>query len=177
MLNAKRYTLNHNRNGFTPLEILIVLALIGILATLTVFALRDARQKTRENERVSAVNQIRAALDLGFVQLASYPSQTDGDLRLGGVNSKVFCEVKGSPQFVGSSGECSGIIFLPSVPSAPSPSDGKCSSAQNYYRYKAGSGNANFNLEFCLGKAASQSGLIDGLNCATPSEIRPGACK
>ncbi len=163
--------------GFTLVELLIVIALIGILSTLTVFALRNARQKTRDAERISAMSQIRANLELGFAQLANYPVQSEGELRLGGSGARVLCEVSGGPRFVDTQGDCTGTVFMPIVPSSPRPDDGACTPAQNEYRYLGGSGGTNFKVEFCLGKAPSQSGLANGLNCATPQGLVAGACE
>lgn len=167
----------NNQAGFTLIELLIVLAIIGLLTTLTVFSLRSAQKKTRDAERVSAVNQLRVGLELGFVQLASYPAQPAGDLALGGAGARVLCEAKGVPMFVNSASDCSGTIFLNPAPQAPVPADGLCNGSQNNYRYRAGSGDTTYALEFCIGAAPARSGLGNGANCATPSGITPGACK
>lgn len=164
------------KRGFTLIELLIVLALIGILTTVTVLALLSARQKTRDAERVSQASQIRAGLELTFVELARYPSQDGPDLVLG-IGGKTLCEVTGAPKFVIDVSDCTGAVFMSTVPASPAPKDGKCSSAQNAYRYLAGSGGTDFNVEFCLGKAPARGGLTNGLNCITPSGIEPGACQ
>lgn len=162
--------------GFTLIELLIVLALIGILTTVTVLALLSARQKTRDAERVSHASQIRVGLELTFAELASYPSQEGPDLVLG-IGGKTLCEVSGAPKFVIDTSECTGTVFMPTVPASPTPKDGKCSSAQNAYRYLAGSGGTDFNVEFCLGKAPARGGLANGSNCITPGGLAPGACR
>ncbi|MDP3985538.1 MAG: type II secretion system protein [bacterium] len=164
------------RKGFTLVEFLVVIALIGILVTLTVFALRDARRKTRDAERVSAVNQVRVGLALGFIQLAQYPVQTEGDLRLGDPGTLVLCEVSGVPQFVAAETQCTGTVFLNPVPAAPTPDDGACNALQNTYRYLPGSGNTSYQVEFCMGKATAQSGLANGLNCVTNTGVKAGPC-
>ncbi|MBI4280766.1 type II secretion system protein [Candidatus Uhrbacteria bacterium] len=176
-LQATSYTLYPRPSGFTLVEFLAVVALIGILSTLTVIALRNGRREVRDNERASAVNQIRVGLALGFVQLANYPTQTEVDLQLGGPGAKVLCEVNGKPRFVEAETECTGEKFLPIVPAAPRPADGSCSSTQNGYRYRTGSGGEDYRLEFCLGKATSPSELSNGLNCATADGLKAGACQ
>lgn len=164
--------------GFTLLEFLIVVALIGILATVTVLAMQSARRETRDAERVSTMSQLRTSLALGFTELANYPKQEDGDLRLGGSGAHLLCDSGGVATFVDASATCTGTVFTPGgIPAAPTPADGDCTPAQNGYRYVTGSGGTNFKIEFCLGHAAPQSGLADGLNCATPDGLKPGPCQ
>lgn len=154
-----------------------MVALIGILATLTVLALRGARRETRDAERVSVAAQLRTSLELGFAELANYPVQEEGELILGGTGARVLCEISGTPHFVESENNCSGEVFSDGViPSAPRPADGSCTPAQNEYRYVPGSGGTNFAIEFCLGKATPQSGLVNGLNCVTPQGLVAGPC-
>jgi prepilin-type N-terminal cleavage/methylation domain-containing protein len=169
-----------NQKGFTLLEFLIVVALIGILATLTVLALRGARSETRDADRITTASQIRTSLELGFAELANYPVQAEeaGDLRLGGSEAQLLCEANGTPRFVGNEATCTGTIFTSGIiPQAPTPADGTCTPVQNSYRYFAGSGGAHFAIEFCIGKATPQSGLANGQNCATPQGLEPGPCR
>lgn len=168
---------SEQKAGFTLLEFLIVVALVGILATLTVLALRGARRETRDAERVSTASQLRVSLELGFAELANYPVQKEGSLVLGGAESRVLCEISGVPQFVTSESMCNGKVFTDGViASAPLPADGACTTIQNAYQYIQGSGGTDFAIEFCIGKATPQSGLVDGLNCVTPRGLIPGAC-
>lgn len=165
------------KKGFTLIELIVVLALIGILTTVSTLALRSARQRTRDAERISNAQQIRSGLELGFAELASYPAQSEGDLVLGGREARTLCEVSGLPRLTDDAGQCTGTVFLSVVPSAPTPKDGKCAPVQNAYRYRSGSGNTEFRVEFCLGQAPRNSGLAHGLNCISPRGIEPGACK
>lgn len=165
------------KKGFTLLEFLIVVALIGILATLTVLAMRSARRETRDAERVSTASQLRTSLALGFTELANYPKQEEGDLRLGGSGARFLCDVGGEAKFVETGAECTGTVFTPGgIPASPAPADGDCTPVQNSYMYVAGSGGTNFKIEFCLGKASPQSELAHGLNCVTPDGLRAGSC-
>ena len=59
--------------GFTLIELLIVVAIIGVLATLVMANLSGVRQKSRDTLRKSDLRQIQAALELYRSDQASYP--------------------------------------------------------------------------------------------------------
>ncbi len=62
-MNKKIKTKN---KGFTLVELLVVIAVIGILATLAVIALQQARSRTRDSKRVADIKQIQTTLELFF---------------------------------------------------------------------------------------------------------------
>jgi prepilin-type N-terminal cleavage/methylation domain-containing protein len=69
-----------HKRAFTIVELLITFLLIGILASIAIFALSHTRAKSRDAKRVSDVQVIRAALEQHWLTMASYPSaavQTD----------------------------------------------------------------------------------------------------
>jgi len=55
-----------NEKGFTLVELLVVITIIGILATLILLQLGTARAKARDAKRISDVSQIRTASELFF---------------------------------------------------------------------------------------------------------------
>lgn len=59
--------------GFTLIELLIVVAIIGILATLIITNLISVRQRARDAERKSDLRQIQSALELYRADNGSYP--------------------------------------------------------------------------------------------------------
>ena len=59
--------------GFTLIELLVVIAIIGILSTLLLLQLNTVRSKGRDTKRITAVSQLRDAVELYFADEGSYP--------------------------------------------------------------------------------------------------------
>lgn len=59
--------------GFTLVELLVVVAIIGLLATLAVVALGAARGKSRDVKRVTDIQGIESALALYYADSNGYP--------------------------------------------------------------------------------------------------------
>lgn len=53
-----------NQKGFTLIELLIVVAIIGLLATLAIVSLNTARQKANDTKRVADLKSMQTALEL-----------------------------------------------------------------------------------------------------------------
>lgn len=61
--------------GFTLIEIIIVVGIIAVLATVVLMAVNQARAKSRDGARVSDLKQLELALALYHEQSGSYPAQ------------------------------------------------------------------------------------------------------
>ncbi|MDP3970362.1 MAG: prepilin-type N-terminal cleavage/methylation domain-containing protein [bacterium] len=63
------------RKGFTLIELLIVIAIIGLLATLAIVSLTSAQQKSRDAKRIADIKQLQNATELYFneITVGSYP--------------------------------------------------------------------------------------------------------
>lgn len=59
--------MSSERKGFTTMELLIVIALIGILATIIILFVNSARAKGRDAQRMSDIEQIRTAIELYII--------------------------------------------------------------------------------------------------------------
>ncbi|MDO8517898.1 MAG: type II secretion system protein [bacterium] len=62
-----------NKGGFTLVELLVVIALIGLLSTILLTSLTQARVKARDSQRVGQFRQINSALELYFNLYDHYP--------------------------------------------------------------------------------------------------------
>lgn len=62
-----------NQKGFTLVELLVVVAIIGILSTLLTANFIGVRQRGRDSQRKSNLRQIQSALELYRADQAGYP--------------------------------------------------------------------------------------------------------
>jgi general secretion pathway protein G len=67
-----------NIRGFTLVEILVVLAIISILASVVMASVSDARENARDKKRIADLGQIQLALKLYQVENGHYPKQSEG---------------------------------------------------------------------------------------------------
>ena len=66
--------MNTTQRGFTLVELLTVIAVIGILSSVTIFSLSGARERARDGERVSEIGTIVLAAELYKDACGRYPA-------------------------------------------------------------------------------------------------------
>lgn len=136
------------RFGFTLVEVLIVVALIGLLTTVAVLSVQNRRASARDTKRVADIKKIQTALESYYYNQGHYPDTEEFTTSLA----------------------TSGVVYLEQIPIAPTPADGDCSDEENAYTYTAtGTNNGLYTLSFCLGE--SSGSLSAGLKSAGPDEI------
>lgn len=139
------------KNFFTLIELLIVIAIIGIIVSISFVSLSNVRQKGRDTQRISDIKLIQKSLEDYYRQEGSYPNS----LVPGG-------------SLVGSS---SNAVYIQIIPSNPTPqNDGNCPSSDYVYRLYDG----GYLISFCLSESSAQ--ISAGEKCATPQGIESGAC-
>lgn len=62
-----------NRKGFTLIEMLVVVAIIGLLSSVVVVGLGGARSKARDAKRISDILQMMSAAEVGYTG-GAYPT-------------------------------------------------------------------------------------------------------
>src|SRR5690349_14220773 len=124
--------------GFTLIELLIVIAIIGLLATIAMVAINGARAKARDNKRVTDLKQTQKALEFSYEPGSGYPVVSN-PTTLGAAGTQVLCAKGAVVHFVAdqSAGNCdTGKVFMGLVPSNPDPNGAP-------YTYVSTDGNGN----------------------------------
>lgn len=105
------------------MEIIIVVAVFGLVATLWAISWNGARAQLRDAQRLSDVSLLRSALSQYWLEKASYPISEGVNLADPGTNTDGLTQ----NGFAGSS-NATGMVYLPRVPQGPKSGE--------YYRYK-----------------------------------------
>ena len=67
-------SLNRKESGFTIVELLIVIVVIGILAALVVTTFSGIQRKARDSERQTDINAVHSQIEAYFAQNGRYPT-------------------------------------------------------------------------------------------------------
>jgi prepilin-type N-terminal cleavage/methylation domain-containing protein len=111
-----------SRKGFTLIELLIVVAIIGILASVILIGLGPSQRAGRDARRIADLRQVQTGLELYFQRNGQYPGANATPMPWSGDNSL-------SAALVGAG---LGITSVPIDPSVP---------ASGHYRYVRTSAN------------------------------------
>ena len=178
--------------GFTLIEVVVVLAVIGILASLTLVGLSQARESARRLECSNRLKQFGIALHSFQTQHSNFPapmpyrvpsrgtmfamsSYFSGfyellpHLELTGVYNSL--NLGGSPHVLGPENIENATVFHARLGQFLCPSEtrsARFSSGPNSYRFNVGSSNP---LQL---KDVSRSGAFDALDPLTPADYRDG---
>ena len=173
------FPMKNKQKGFTLIELLVVISIIGLLASVVLVALSGARKKSRDAKRVADLNQLSKAMELYFNDVFAYPT---GVGAAGAVSNYV-------PTTIGSGGNIFGsallasynaaippsqIIMTPTyiitVPTAPLPADGSCTTSNNSYYYETNARGSTYTFTFCVG--ANTGALSPGIHFLTPGGFK-----
>lgn len=77
-----RHPLARRRAGFTLVEVMVVLVIIGVMATVVTISVGDYLVKGKQTAARTEIAQISNALELYHVEYGSYPSNDEGLAKL-----------------------------------------------------------------------------------------------
>lgn len=66
------------KKGFTVVELMVTISIIGILSTIAYASFSDAQEKSRNTKRVSDLKQVQVALEYYYAVNKSYPTTNGG---------------------------------------------------------------------------------------------------
>ncbi len=154
----------------TKIEVLVVLLVIGVLGTISVFAVSTARQQTRDIARLSHVREVQDSLESFFTDHSAYPIASE-PIALGQGTTRCLsadgfdCSIPPDESY---------LEIVPTPPSSGLQGEVQCDDVKNVYCYKANS--EQYRVEFELERDNGVLGLARGVNCATEMKIASGAC-
>lgn len=85
------YKIQRSKKGFTLIEMLVVLGIIGLLAAITITSISSARATSRDKVRISDIEQLRLSFRLLLESAGSYPTNVTYE---GGVSINSVTELK-----------------------------------------------------------------------------------
>ncbi|WKZ29393.1 MAG: type II secretion system protein [Patescibacteria group bacterium] len=171
---------NSPYRGFTLVELLIVIAVIGLLAMIAIVSLGSSRARSRDTKRASDLAQIKKALDLSYEPGSGYPL-AGAPIVIGTATTDVLCERAGATGFKPDQtpANCdANRVFMGLVPANPSPG-GTSYMYQSTDALGASCATAPCNgycLQATLESGVGSSGLSAGAIIATQSGLRNGTC-
>lgn len=141
------------RSGFTFVELMMVILIMGILSTIGISSFSDARQRNRDSSRISDISQIQIALSAYYSDHGVYPTVITAGQKIMGT------------------GVSTTTVYMSKVPTPPSAQDGTCGSYPVYssYYYVPSNDYKNYCLYFCLGDNTAE--LTGGAKIAMPKGI------
>lgn len=105
VIRSLKFKVQGLQKGFTLVELLVVVAIIGILATLLTANFIGVRQRSRDAQRKSNLRQIQSALELYRSDQGVYPSTLSN------------CTCSGSACLM--SPNCSSATYMQKIPTDP----------------------------------------------------------
>ena len=78
MMKPQQRRRRSNQDGFTLIEIMVVILILGLLATIVVQSLRGATDKAKRVKAQADISEIKTGLDRYYLDVGSYPNTDQG---------------------------------------------------------------------------------------------------
>lgn len=113
--------------GFTLMELLIVIVILGILTTIVASSFRSSQEKARDSRRKSDIEALAKAIEVYYNDHNRYPGSTNGSIDVPdcGASGANPCD------FGGEFKDDNDTVYMTKIPT-------ESSSARNYYYYSDG---------------------------------------
>ena len=141
MLN--RSHVQHQNRGFTLIEVLIAIAIIAVLSTITYASFTTSREIARDNTRKTDLKNLQVAIELYKAQYGRYPDGCNGSGAWSGQDSASYiCPTPLNSVIPNCNGYICGLVpdFIAKLPADPDP--GRSASAGYIYTTTGGNGSA-----------------------------------
>ena len=130
----------------------MVIAIIGILATIATISLSNTRGKARDAKRLADVKQMQTALEIYFNDNQRYP-----DLSIWASKTLASTTPNGTT------------TYMAIIPDAPTPPDGICDTVNNQFSYAVSASGGSYQINYCLGGMVGDT--PGGLHHASPDGL------
>ena len=125
-------SLNSKQRGFTIVELLIVIVVIGILAALVITTFTGIQQKARDTERTTDVKAIHGQVEAYYAQNGKYPTlanlndSTWRGTNMKGLDAEALKDPKGSAQTLVASPSGTAYSYAVTPANCDNASNGDC---------------------------------------------------
>ena len=141
-------TLTRKQQGFTIVELLIVIIVIGILATLVLVTFSGIQQSARNTQRVTDIKAVASHLETYNAKEGEYPTQTEMNTEtfitdLKGLDKESTKDPNGDSYSFIDDATSNQYGYLPSPAACDNTADNLCTGFALTWKEEGGDGNTN----------------------------------
>ena len=162
----------NRRHGFTLIEILVVIGIIALLASVILVGLSPARARGRDARRITDMSQMQNAMELYFSRCGYYPSSAPPAMGQPGCSDAVNMTAATNWQTLESA--LKDAVIANRVPDDPLATEAG-TAGRHYVYFASGSNPSAYVMAAVLeGSAADLANDIDDLTGNYPAALKAG---